>query len=222
MAFGPTIKLKTDAGLHLELSAFNREEVTHFARAFQKETVTQYLSMRPVQTAETEQEWYDGFIRNPKSLVWGIWSVDAGVRTLIGNASLTDITGEIIVQAVNGIAITNSQYWGKGIASVVQKALVWYGFQRRGIVRIKSAVLQPNIGSRKALEKAGYAFVYTERNEKFIAAAFIHKDCFECLNPADWAWRLWWGDDRPTRKAVEARMKTLESLRWAEKNVYLL
>lgn len=222
MAFGPIIKLKTDTGLQLELAPFSREEVVQFAEGFQKETVTQYLAMRPVQTMETEQEWYDGFIRNPKSLVWGIWSVDLESRRLIGNASLTDITGEVIIQAVNGIAITDSQYWGRGIASAVQKTLVWYGFQRRAIARIKSAVLQPNTGSRKALERAGYSFVYTERNEKFVASRFIHKDCFECLNPADWAWRLWWGDDRPTRKSIEARAKTLEGLQWAEKNVELL
>lgn len=221
MALGPIMKVTTEAGIELALTPFTREEAIWFAKGFERESVTQYLADRPVQTAETEQEWYDRLIRDNTSLVWAIRLVENGESRMIGNTSLTDISGRVVVQAVDGIAIMDSSVWGKGIATAVQRALVWYAFQRRGIVRIKSAVLQPNTGSRKALEKAGYSLVYTERNDKFVAGKFIHKDCFECLHPDDWAWRLWWGDDRPTRKAVEARAKTIEALNWAEKNVEL-
>lgn len=72
------------------------------------------------------------------------------------------------------------------------------------------------------MEKCGYTVVYTERNEQFVRGKLVHLDCLECLNPDDWAWRQWWGDDRPTRKAVEARAKTVEALKWAEDNVELL
>ena len=82
-------------------------------------------------------------------------------------------------------------------------------------------MLQPNGGSRKALERSGYTLVYTERNETFVNGALVHMDCLECLNPADWAWQQWWGGDRPTQKSMEARKRTEAALEWARENVEL-
>lgn len=222
MALGPIMKLKTDAGLQLELAPFTREEVIGFMEGFQKESVMQYLSFHTVQTSETEQEWYDKTVKEQWSLVWGIWVVEPDGKKLVGNIALNDIQQKHTIQATNGIAITDKQYWCKGIASAAHRALVWYAFRIYGMTRIKSAVMQPNVGSWRAMEKCGYTVVYTERNEQFVRGKLVHLDCLECLNPDDWAWRLWWGTDRPTRKSVEARAKTLEALQWAEENVELL
>lgn len=221
MALGPIMKLKTDAGLQLELAPFSRDECLEFIDGFQRESVTRYLPFRSVQSIETEQEWYDATIRDKDSIIWGMWIVEQESRTLVGNISLREITHEHVIQATNGIVITDKNYWGRGIASAAHKALLWYSFRVYGLARIKSAVLQPNVGSWKAMEKYGYTHVYTERNETFDRGKLLHKDCLECLNPDDWAWRQWWGDDRPTRKSVEARAKTLVALEWSEKNVEL-
>ena len=223
MALGPIMKLKIDTKLQLELAPFSREECLAFVDGFQKYTVMRYLStIKSAQTVETEQEWYDKAIKEPDSLIWGIWVVEGEKRTLVGNIALRGITKAHTIQATNGISITDTNYWGKGIASSAHKALILYGFRVCGLTRIKSAVMKPNAGSWKAMDKCGYTLVYTERNEGFVDGVTVHMDCLECLNPADWAWRQWWGDDRPTRKAVEARTKTIEALDWAEKNVELL
>lgn len=223
MALGPIMKLQTDTGLQIELAPFTREDALKFIDGFARHTVTQYLSHGVAQSKETEEEWYDKMIHDTASRVWGIWAVDSAGRTLIGSSSLTDIsTKKHIHQAVSGSIIFDTSYWGKGIASACHKARTLFAFRQLGLHRIKSAVLQPNIASRKALERSGYTLVYTERNELFVNGALVHQDCLECLNPDDWAWRQWWGDDRPTRKAVEARARTLNALRWAEKNVELL
>ena len=175
-----------------------------------------------MQTKETEQEWYDGMIRDQTTRVWGIWVVEGSTRMLIGNSTLMHISlDKHIRQAVSGSLIFDSSYWGKGIASACHRARTWYAFEHLGLHRIKSAVLQPNEGSRKAIERSGYVFVYTERNELFVNGSLAHQDCFECLNPADWAWRLWWGDDRPTRKSLDARKQTEAALAWAEAHVEL-
>ena len=222
MALGPIMKLKTDAGLQLELASFTRDECLAFLDGFQKESVMQYLSFHIVQTAETEQEWYDKTIKDGKSIVWGMWAIEPDGRKLIGNITLTDITQKHTIQATNGIVVTDKNYWGKGVASAAHKALVWYAFHVYGMTRIKSAVMQPNVGSWRAMEKCGYTRVYVERNVQFVQGKLVHMDALECINPDDWAWRQWWGDDRPTRKAVEARAKTVEALAWAEENVELL
>jgi len=221
MSLGPIMKLETMAGMQLELAPFTREEAVTFVDGFSKESVMQYLSFHYVQTLETEQEWYDKIIKDKTSIIWGMWVVETGQRRLVGNIALTDIEQKHTIQATNGIVITDKKYWGKGIASAAHRALVWYAFRVYGITRIKSAVMQPNVGSWKAMERCGYTNVYTERNTQFVGGKLVHMDCLECLNPDDWAWRQWWGDDRPTRKAVEARAKTLEVIKWAEKNVEL-
>lgn len=222
MAFGPVMKIKT-SGLDLELAPFTREETLTFLKGFEKHSVTQYLSSGIAQSKETEEEWYDNMVKDKLSRVWGIWIHEKGQRKLIGTSSLMNLILEKhIRQATSGSLIIDKSYWGRGIASACHKARALFAFEQLGLHRIMSAVLQPNAGSRKALERSGYAFVYTERNEEFVNGHLIHKDCLECLNPADWAWRQWWGDDRPSRKSLEARKRTEEALEWARAHVELV
>ena len=226
MSFGPIMKLKTDAGLQLELAPFSREECASFVDAFQRWTFLRYTG-NTVETIATEQEWYDGMVKRKNDLVWGIWVIDNSERKLIGSTAINDIGPHVasqrnMTQGTTGISITDLDYWGKGVASAAHKARTWYAFRQHGIVRLKSAVAQENVGSRKALERSGYFYLFTERNFQFVNGHNVHEDNLECLNPDDWAWRLWWGDDRPTRKAVEARQQTLEALGWAEEHVELL
>jgi len=222
MAFGPIMKITTPE-LSLELAPFTREEALVFLKGFERHSVNQYLSAGVAQTKETEEEWYDNMIKDKRSRVWGIWIVDGNKRTLIGSSSLTDmILDKHIRQATSGSLIVDKAYWGRGIASACHKARAFFAFEQLGLHRIMSAVLQPNAGSRKALERSGYAFVYTERNEEFVNGGLVHKDCLECLNPADWAWRQWWGDDRPPRKNIEARRQTEDALEWARAHVKLI
>ena len=221
MAFGPIMKLTTESGLDLELAPFTREEATTFADSFAHHSVIQYVTNR-VQTKETEEEWYDKMIKDRTSRMWGIWVIEGDERRLIGNSALTDMElRKHIRQAVSGSVICDASYWGRGIASACHKARTYFAFEQLGLHRIKSAVLQPNGGSRKALERSGYILVYTERNETFVNGALVHMDCLECLNPADWAWQQWWGGDRPTQKSMEARKRTEAALEWARENVEL-
>lgn len=221
MAFGHIMRLKTDTGMSLELAPFSRDDMSHFVKGFSHRSITQFLTMTTAQTIETEQAWYDEMINDAERLVWGIWAVEKE-RVLIGAFDLKDIEREVLAQAVNGIVIIDKSYWGKGVASAVHKAALFYAFKQMGLVRIKSAVLRGNDASLRSMEKSGFTVVYTERNTHFRNGAPRHQDNLECLNPDDWAWRLWWGDDRPTRKSVEARAKTLSALQWATKNVELL
>lgn len=221
MAFGPIMKFKTDSGIEIEMAPFNREEVVQFADPFSHYSITRYLLVKTAQTKETEEAWYDHMITEKDRLVWGIWALGKE-RTLIGSFDFKNIDRNQLAQATNGIAIFDQTYWGKGVASAVHRAGLYYAFKHLGIVRVKSAVHHGNHASLASMTKSGFTVVYTERNTVFRDGAFRHQDNLECLNPDDWAWRLWWGDDRPTRKAIEARAKTLEAFKWAEKNAGLV
>lgn len=223
MAFGPIMSTQTSTGLQLEFAPFTREQATENLRGFQKDSVVRYISLQhKAQIKESVEEWYDNIAKDTERVLWGIWAIESGGRKIIGNTALMNFEKQPLFQAVSGIVIADQNYWGKGIASAAHKARTWYAFRQLGLVRIKSAVRDGNGGSLRALQKSGYSVVYNERNTSFIDGVHRHQSNLECLNPDDWAWRLWWGDDRPTRKAVEAREVTRQALDWAKQNVQLL
>lgn len=230
MAFGPIMRLKT-AELHIELAPFTKEDVAEYVSrehggGLQRHSVFQFLGLTTAPTLEDEHEWFDKVRTDSSSCVWGIWLIEGDTRTLIGNSALNGIGKDghtpLFQQATSGSLIFRKEHWGKGIASAAHKARTWYAFKHLGLHRVKSAVIQANGGSRKALERSGYTFVYTERNEQYGDGQFHHLDNFECLNPLTLFWNQWWHGDRPPRAAQEARRLTRETLDWAENNVELL
>lgn len=228
MAFGPWMKMTTDTGLRVELGPFERDDVSQYVDGMQQLDVLKYFGTNGAAfTTTIEQEWYDGIAKKKDQIYWGIWVVDDGLRRLVGATSLRDIgphadTQRNLSQASTGIMIADRAYWGKGVASAAHIARAWYAFRQYGLVRLKSAVAQPNHASRRALEKVGYTQVYVERNMLFADGAYVHYDNLECLNPDEWAWKLWWGDDRPTRKSLEARKLTEATLKWATDHIQLI
>lgn len=233
MAFGPIMRLNV-GDLRVELAPLTKEAMGEFVNltyggGLQQRSVTQYMGMSWAPVAEDEQEWFEKTRAAKDTLVWGIWLIEgegeSQTRTIIGNSALFDIDKDghshLIRQATSGSMIFRKEYWGKGIASAAHKARTWYAFNHLGLHRIKSAVIQANGASRKALERSGYTFVFTERNEQYGDGQFHHLDCLECLNPLDLFWSQWWHGDRPSKASREARVLTREALSWAHKNVEL-
>ena len=228
MAFGPIMRF-TVSGLSIELAPLTRDSMAEFVGidhggGMQRFGVTKYLGRSFAPVLEDEHEWFEKS-RKSSDVLWGIWLVKDGRRTLIGNSGLTGIGEQghagFIRQATSGSMIFRPEYWSKGIASAAHKARTAYAFNQLGLHRIKSAVLHGNGGSVKALERSGYAYVYTERNEMFIDGALRHMDNFECLNPLPMFWEQWWGSETPPASAVEARERTIQALAWAKENVDL-
>ena len=233
MAFGPIMRFSVGE-LRVELAPLTKEAMSEFVGlahggGLQRRSVTRYMGMDAAPTPEDEVEWFDKTRAAKDTLIWGIWIVDgegeSQTRTLIGNSALVDIDKDghsgLIRQATSGSMIFRPEFWGKGIASTAHKVRTWYAFKELGLHRIKSAVIQQNIGSRKALERSGYTFVYTERNEQYAQGALQHMDCLECLNPLDLFWSQWWHGDRPSKASREARTLTREVMDWADNNVEL-
>ena len=220
MSFGPIIRF-TVSDIKIELAPLTKQSVQEFIvdGGLQTHSVHRYLTTT-AQVAEDEDEWFEKTRVDKASITWGIWDISDG-RKLIGSSALHGIGGETILQATSGSLIFRPEYWGKGIASAAHKARTWYGFNQLGLTRIKSGVLDGNVGSWKALERSGYTLVYIERNEKFVDGRYVDQLCLECINPDPIRWTLWWGTRRPTRKALEARKRTRNALSWAEDHVSL-
>lgn len=222
MSFGPTMRLDVD-GLTIELAAHTKNSMERFVEGMAQLSVTQYLQRNgTAPSLEDEHEWYDKIRTDKTRIHWGIWTIENGKRTLIGDTVLLDITREHIHQATSGSVIFDKQYWGKGVASSIHKARTWYAFQYLGLHRIMSAVVQGNAASLKALEKSGYRLVYVERNTSFVNGRLRHQDNLAVLNPLPAFWDQWWHGDEPDAEAIAARAVTEEVMAWAEKNVELL
>lgn len=222
MAFGPIMQLQVGE-LSIELAPLTKESMVAFVSpGMQQASITRYLARQYAPVLEDEYEWFDKVRASKNQVVWGIWIIEDGERKLIGNTALDDIKRGHIHQATSGSMILDKSYWGRGIASSIHKARTWYAFRHMGLHRIMSAVIQGNIGSRKALSRSGYELVYIERNEKFANGQLRHMDCLECLNPDEAFWTQWWHGDRPTKRLLAARKVTREAIDWAEKNVTLL
>lgn len=220
MAFGPRMRLAVD-DLIIELSPLTKESMGEFVEGMQQVNVTKYLGRQFAPTLEDEHEWYDKVRADTTRLIWGIWVIDGTERTLIGNTSLFDITTQHIHQATSGSMIFRQDYWRKGIASAIHKARTWYAFEHLGLHRVMSAVIHGNVASRKALEKSGYELVYVERNTVFVDGALRHQDNLAVLNPHDTFWAQWWHGDRPSKRSLEARQRTLATIAWARQHVKL-
>ncbi len=220
MAFGPKMSLSV-GDLTIELAPLTKEAMGEFVAGMGQHSVTKYINRHLAPTLEDELEWFDKTRIDKTKIVWGIWAVKDNERVLIGNTALSEIENKHIRQATSGSMIFRKEYWGIGIASHIHKARTWYAFKHLGLHRIRSAVINGNVASLKALEKSGYSRVYVERNTLFVDGELRHQDNLECLNPASSFWSDWWHGERPTAQALSARDRTREAMKWAEDNVNL-
>lgn len=222
MAFGPIMRIEV-GGLNIELAPLTREVLGEFINpGMQQHSITQYIGMSSAPVIENEQDHYDKVRLAKDSVYWAIWLIEGDKRTLLGNSVLINIERGHIHQAVSGSMIFRQEYWGKGIASAAHKARTLYAFEQLGLHRIKSAVIQANGGSRKALERSGYNLVYVERNTVFVNGQLHHQDNLECINPNEPFWSQWFHGDRPNKAQRDARQRTLAALDWARQNVELV
>lgn len=229
MAFGPIMRFTADS-LDVELAPLTKEAMSEFVSiehggGMQRHSVTRYLGRRLAPVLEDEYDWFEKTRLSSDSIVWGIWLIEGGKRTLIGNSALTELgvnDSGYIRQAVSGSMIFRPEYWGKGIGSAAHKARTWYAFQQLGLHRIKSETISGNRGSSKALSRSGYTHTHTERNSHFVDGAMHHLRHYECLNPYDTFWNQWWHGEEAPASALDARQLTREAMSWAERNVTLL
>lgn len=222
MAFGPRMWVGVGE-LNIELAPLSREAMVSFIEpGLQQASVNRFLMRTTSPVLEDEYEWFERLRSQQDSIVWGIW-VRAGDDTiLIGDTTLHHISRWPSSCATSGSLIFRKEYWGKGIASSIHKARTWYAFRYLGLECIRSAVIQGNVASRRALEGSGYAVVSTKRNVSFVDGSRHHQDDLECINPSPGPWRSWWGDDRPPRRARDARVRADRALEWATSHVILL
>lgn len=224
MAFGKIMEFDLNESIRVRLAPFSREDMPEFIKdgAMQTHAITRYLLRNWAPVLEDEYEWFESTRQDRSSIVWGIFVSDNGSDwQLIGNSSLNNIGDGVMRTATSGFMIFRPEWWGKGIAGKAHRARSWFAFKQTEIVMIRSSVLGPNVASAKALQSVGYVPVFTERNMKLVDGEWLHELCLQAVNPEKWAWRLWWGDDRPPKAFADSRRTSAQALEWAEQNLRL-
>ncbi len=220
--FGPIMRLSV-RDLEIELAPLQREDMPQFITGggMQSHTVTKYLGRRNALVVEDEYEWFDRIRTDKTALVWGIYLIEDGLRTLIGCTGLHHMGEGIIRHAVSGCMLFRPEYWGKGIMGASHRARTWYGFTHieAPLVQLRSAVCEPNQASQKALERVGYVPLFTERNDGFVDGRYVSKTSLDCINPLEPFWTSWWHGDPIPETYVQARQRTVDAMQWAQQNV---
>lgn len=105
----------------------------------------------------------------------GIWmTVERATGAAVGFHLLNHIRGESIVQV--GYALVKSA-WGRGFATEMASALLWYGFEGLRLPRIAGMASLQNVASQRVLHKIGLE----RRGER----AFPHPD-YAAEGPMAW------------------------------------
>lgn len=112
-----------------------------------------------------EKEWLTKLADDENRYVWLVYAGDK----LIGNIALHDVNRHN-GNAELGILIGNKEFWGQGIAPVIETAVVDFAFKNiaaNGLNKIYAYVIEGNDRSQKALKKAGFRKVGVFKDEIF-------------------------------------------------------
>ena len=147
--------------------------------------VSRYLETRwQPQTLETVREFVAAMEASPDSYLFAIL-VDG---QHVGNIKVGPIHPRHAHADVSYFIGERAQ-WGKGIATDAIRVATRIAFERLGLHRVQAGLYEGNVGSARALEKAGYRFEGRFRRQ--------------LRGPHDWEDHLWYGlvveDARPAR-----------------------
>ena len=196
----------------------DKAEIELLAELMSNPKITRYMGVLSGFTPDDEAEWYEKVRTSKDDIVWTLFDITDGKRTVIGNTALHG--SKLSMKTfVSGFQLSRPEYWGKGIAGATHRVRTWHAFNREGAICIRSAVIEPNVGSRKALESVGYVVVGVERNIKLDDGHYENQLNLECINPNAGPWREWWHGDSVPKKFREARSKTQAAIEWVREEV---
>ncbi len=77
--------------------------------------------------------------------------------------------------------VLSPRYWNKGIITEAIKRIIKFGFEELNVNRVEAHCDEDNIGSYKAMEKAGMKYEGTLRKKVFIKDKFVNMRFYSIL-----------------------------------------
>jgi diamine N-acetyltransferase len=139
-------------GEKTRLRAIEREDIPTFVRWFNDPEVRHYLEMYLPMSKAEEEHWFEAYLKDNTSRIFGI-ETEEGV--LVGNIGVTDLDWKNRT-ATLGIVIAEKEYWGRGYGSDAINALLGFAFGEMNLHRIQLSVYDFNERAMRCYEKCGF------------------------------------------------------------------
>jgi len=138
-----------------------------YLRQLEKEDLQSWYSYLSIKEVYQDTSWnlssvkdldvlYQEYISADKDSAVRLAVIDKAANKLIGTIGFHTIS--TLNKSAEIAYDLSPDYWGKGIAPAICKAITSWGFSRLGLVRIQATVLETNSRSEKVLVKCGYTY----------------------------------------------------------------
>ncbi|MCJ8338547.1 MAG: GNAT family N-acetyltransferase [Pseudomonadales bacterium] len=159
-------------------------DASDFYQWFGSPQVTKYSLSTfayPQSLADIEQ-WLRGINQGKSSFELAVCC--AQTNKLLGYAGITSIS-QLSRSGEYFILIGDVEYWGRGLATEITRAITHYGFNTLGLHRIELTAFSENFAAIKAYEKSGYQHEGVLRDAGFRGGRFLDKVQMAALS-SDW------------------------------------
>ncbi len=121
--------------------------------------VMQYIGTGDIQTEEQVKEFIDNAKSYADEYGLGFYSVfEKESNDFVGQAGLFHLGFNVNQPDIELAYRLHSEYWNKGYATELAKALIEYGFNKFSLPKIVAIVHPENSRSRRVMEKAGMSY----------------------------------------------------------------
>src|SRR5690606_12618906 len=108
---------------------------------------------------------------------------------VVGSIGLTGITWAVLATRFDRGTLgywLSRGLWGRGLVTEAATAVTAWGFEALGLHKITVSCFEPNLGSRRVIEKVGYRFVGRSEDDVWRDGQWYAHLHYE-LTAADWA-----------------------------------
>jgi RimJ/RimL family protein N-acetyltransferase len=157
----PEIIARTD---RLVIRRLRHDDLDDFYALCGDPVAMRYMGDGQPLTAEQTRKWIEVSLANYIERGWGCFAVTTRDNNRLigfcGFARPSDRPGVIEL-----IYAFQPEQWGKGYATEAARAVIDFGFQHAGMIRIEATVNTENDPSKRVLEKAGMVWEKQETDE---------------------------------------------------------
>lgn len=164
----------------LVLRAFSNEDINDIFEYASVKSVTDFLPWEAHQTLDDTK----AFLKMSKEMFKKYGNIDFAIllkeeNKVIGGISIRKWNDNNRCADIG--YVLSSKYWGRGIITEAIKRIIKYGFEDLNINRIEAHCDENNIGSYRAMEKAGMKYEGTLREKTFMKGKFINMKFYSIL-----------------------------------------
>lgn len=140
------------------------------------------VSCQTIEDTQSQLDWYDSLLTNQTGIWRGICFPDRP-DALIGACGLNYWAREH-QRAEMGFWLL-PEHWGQGIMPECAAAVIQHAFSTMNLHRIEAVVEEENRASARLLQKLGFVYEGTHRDQEIKQGRYINLMYFALLNPVD-------------------------------------